>query len=247
MKIVPGFLRIYPCNLIHFTCRLVARGNNKVQAGVVMEFIAPSSHAKAEIIIKKSRFIGHVFPAFSEEEAIGHIESVKQEHQAATHNVYAYSVGVGSFAERASDVGEPRGTAGYPVLEVIKKRNLQNVVCVVTRYFGGTKLGAGGLVRAYSNAASLALDKAGVAVYRYHDLITATVDYDRFGRVQRELEVAKAVTHDISFAEKVTIQFFAVPELTQALKSLIEDITAGLGVVCVSQGKYLPVRQLQPG
>ena len=128
MKIVPGFLKIYPCNLIHFTCRLVARGNNKVQAGVVMEFIAPSSHAKAEIIIKKSRFIGHVFPAFSEEEAIGHIESVKQEHQAATHNVYAYSVGVGALLKEPDD-GEPRGTAGYPVLEVIKKRNLQNVVC----------------------------------------------------------------------------------------------------------------------
>ncbi|HHX10966.1 MAG TPA: YigZ family protein [Firmicutes bacterium] len=210
-----------------------------------MEFIAPLSRAKAELIIKKSRFIGHVFPAFSEEEAVKHIESVKQEHLDATHNVYAYSVGVGSFAEKASDDGEPRGTAGYPVLEVIKKRNLQNVVCVVTRYFGGIKLGAGGLVRAYSNAASSALDKAGLAIYRYHDLVTATVDYDRFGRVQREIEIAKAVIHDIAFTEKVSVQFFVLPELTQALKSLIEDITAGLGVISVSQGKYLPVRELR--
>lgn len=210
-----------------------------------MEFIVPSKQAKAELIIKKSRFIGHVFPAFSEEEAINHIESVKLQHPDATHNVYAYSVGVGSFAEKASDDGEPRGTAGYPVLEVIKKRNLQNVVCVVTRYFGGIKLGASGLVRAYSNAASSALDKAGVAVYRYHDLVKATVDYDRFGKVQRELETAMAVIHDTSFAEKVTIECFVLPELTQAIKSLIEDITAGQGVVTVSQGKYLPVRQLQ--
>ena len=203
------------------------------------------SQAKSEMVIKKSRFIGHVFPAFSEAEAVMHIESVKQEHMSATHNVYAYSVGVGTFAEKTSDDGEPRGTAGYPVLEVIKKRNLQNVVCIVTRYFGGIKLGAGGLVRAYSNAASLALDKAGVAVYRYHDLITATVDYDRFGRVQKELETVKATIHNISFADKVTVEFFAVPELTQALRSMIEDITAGAGVVSVSQGKYLPVRQLR--
>ena len=200
-----------------------------------MEFIAPLSQAKSEMVIKKSRFIGHVFPAFSEAEAVMHIESVKQEHMSATHNVYAYSVGVGTFAEKTSDDGEPRGTAGYPVLEVIKKRNLQNVVCIVTRYFGGIKLGAGGLVRAYSNAASLALDKAGVAVYRYHDLITATVDYDRFGRVQKELETVKATIHNISFADKVTVEFFAVPELTQALRSMIEDITAGAGVVSVSQ------------
>ena len=79
-----------------------------------MEFIAPSKQAKAELIIKKSRFIGHVFPAFSEEEAINHIESVKQQHPDATHNVYAYSVGVGSFAEKASDDGEPRGNRGVP-------------------------------------------------------------------------------------------------------------------------------------
>ena len=87
-----------------------------------MEFTAPMRQAKIEIIIKKSRFIGHVFPAFSEEEALGQIESVRNQHRDATHNVFAYSVGIGNFAERASDDGEPRGTAGYPVLDVIKKR-----------------------------------------------------------------------------------------------------------------------------
>lgn len=237
-------------NLIHFTHRhhhrLLLQPNNTVQAGVHMEFIAPLRQAKSEMIIKRSRFIGHVFPAFSEEEALGHVGSVKHEHRAATHNVFAYSVGVGTFAERASDDGEPRGTAGYPVLDVIKKRNLQNVVCIITRYFGGTKLGAGGLVRAYSNTASRVLDNAGLAVYRYHDFVTAIVDYDQFGRVQREIELAKAVIHNTSFAEKVTIEFFALPELTQGLRSLINDITSGLGVVSVSQGKYLSVRELQP-
>lgn len=206
-----------------------------------MEFIAPEKQAKAEIVVKKSKFIGHVFPAFSEEEALNYIESVRKEHYAATHNVYAYSVGVGNFAEKASDDGEPRGTAGYPVLEVIKKRNLKNVVCVVTRYFGGIKLGASGLVRAYSNAAALALDKAGIAVYRYHDLITIEVDYDKFGKVQRQLEDAGGIIDDVSFADKVSIRCFVAPELTQAVKSLVEDITAGTGTAVVSQGKYMPV------
>ncbi len=209
-----------------------------------MEFIAPLRQAKTEVVIKRSRFIGQVFPAFSEEEALKYIESVKNEHSNATHNVYAYSVGVGTFAERASDDGEPKGTAGYPILDVIKKRDLRNVVCIVTRYFGGTKLGAGGLVRAYSNTASMALDKAGLAVYKHHDFVTATIDYDQLGRTQREIETSGSVIHNISYAEKVTIEFYALPETTQTLKSRIRDITSGTAIVDVSDGKYLSVRKI---
>ncbi|MGI6627576.1 MAG: IMPACT family protein [Bacillota bacterium] len=211
-----------------------------------MEFIAPMKQAKIETVIKKSRFIGHVFPAFSEEEALGHIESVKIANPAATHNVYAYSVGIGTFAERASDDGEPRGTAGYPVLDVIKKRELRNVVCVITRYFGGTKLGAGGLVRAYSNAASMALDQAGLAVYMYHDFLTAIVDYDQFGRVQREIEIAGSFIHNISYTDKVTVEFFAIPETAPMLQARIRDITSGLGNFTISEGKYIPIREVNP-
>ncbi len=211
-----------------------------------MEFTAPRRQAKIEIIIKKSRFIGHVFPAFSEEEALGQIESVRNQHRDATHNVFAYSVGIGNFAERASDDGEPRGTAGYPVLDVIKKRGLSNVACVDTRYFGGTKLGAGGLVRAYSNAASMALDRAGLAVYMYHECLTAVVDYDQFGRVQREIETSGSVIQNISYAGKVTIEALALPETARILKDRIRDITSGLGSADISPGRYLPVREANP-
>ncbi len=95
----------------------------------------------------------------------------------------------------------PEAQPDIPVLDVIKKRGLSNVACVVTRYFGGTKLGAGGLVRAYSNAASMALDRAGLAVYMYHECLTAVVDYDQFGRVQREIETSGSVIQNISYAE----------------------------------------------
>ncbi len=211
-----------------------------------MEFTAPLRQAATEIAVKKSRFIGHVFPAFSEEEALGHINAVRKKHLAATHNVFAYSVGIGNFAERASDDGEPKGTAGYPVLDVIKKRGISNVVCVITRYFGGIKLGAGGLVRAYSNAASMTLDKAGLAAYMYHERITAVVDYSQCGKVQREIEISGSITGNINYAEKVTIEAFALPKTARILRNRIRDITSGLGSADISPGKYLPVRETNP-
>ena len=123
-----------------------------------MEFLSPAKEASAEYIVKRSRFIGTVSPAFSESEAEAFVSSIRAKYPDATHNVYAYSVGSGTPLDRLSDDGEPRGTAGYPVLDVIHKRGLKNVVCVVTRYFGGTQLGAGGLLRAYGKTANLALE-----------------------------------------------------------------------------------------
>lgn len=208
-----------------------------------MEFVAPMRVGKSEIIVKKSRFIGQAAPVFSEEEALEFIASVRQAHPGATHCVYAYSVGLGDFAEKASDDGEPKGTAGYPVLEVIKKRDLQNVVCTVTRYFGGTKLGAGGLIRAYTNAASLALDDAGLGLYRYHDLIRITVDYSIFEKVERLVKAYNCVIKDISYAEKVALEAFAVPETIPTLQSHISDLTSGDVHFQVSPGTYVRTRE----
>ncbi len=219
---------------------------NLVRGGLHMEFTAPLKPSKSEMVIKRSRFIGHAFPAFSEDEAKEHIESIRQEHRAATHNVFAYSISVGAFAEKAFDDGEPKGTAGYPVLDVIRKRNLQNVVCVVTRYFGGVKLGARGLVRAYSNTASKALDSSGLAVYKYHGLFSAVVAYDQFERIKREIEMVDGVIHNTSFAEKIAVQFYVIPDVFEQLTSLIKDVTSGQGLVKVSQGKYLPTKEFHP-
>ena len=116
--------------------------------------------AKAEIEIKKSIFIGHAFFVKSEEEALEILGKVKEEHRSATHNCHAYIIGEDGLTQRYSDDGEPSGTAGIPILEVLKKEDMRNVLVIVTRYFGGTKLGAGGLVRAYTEGVVKALDEA---------------------------------------------------------------------------------------
>ena len=205
-----------------------------------MEFVSPAREASAEIEEKRSRFIGTVAPTFTVEEAEQHVAAVRRKYPDATHNVYAYSIGTGTPIERLSDDGEPRGTAGYPVLEVIKKRGLRNVCCVVTRYFGGTLLGAGGLLRSYGKAASAALDAAGTARYIYHHVVSWTLDYDQYGRVQRELELRGIRIIDTSYQERVTVKAYVTPEDVEALSSRVRDLTAGKARLCIEEGKYIP-------
>lgn len=205
-----------------------------------MEYISVAQRAEAEIVIKKSRFIGNVSPARTVQEALEFISAVRQKYSDATHNVYAYSVGTGVRSEKASDDGEPRGTAGYPVLEVIKKRNLTNVVCVVTRYFGGILLGAGGLIRAYGTAASLAMDKAGISRWVYHDLLCISVDYEHFGRIQRELETRGCIIRDTAYADRVTVKSLVLPDETENLRKKISDLTSGKALISVKEGQYVP-------
>lgn len=205
-----------------------------------MEFLSPAKQASAEYIVKRSRFIGTVSPAFTESEADSFVESVRARYPDATHNVYAYSVGLGTPIERLSDDGEPKGTAGYPILDVIHKRSLRNVVCVVTRYFGGTLLGAGGLLRAYGKTANLALDEAGALKYIYHSLMRVRVAYDQFGRLQRELENQGCVIDNVDYGEAVQISAFVKEEAVPALTKRISDLTAGRAEISVSEGKPIP-------
>lgn len=205
-----------------------------------MEFLSPAKQASAEYIVKRSRFIGTVSPAFTESEADSFVESVRAKYPDATHNVYAYSVGLGTPIERLSDDGEPKGTAGYPILDVIHKRSLRNVVCVVTRYFGGTLLGAGGLLRAYGKTANLALDEAGALKYIYHSLMRVRVAYDQFGRLQRELENQGCVIDNVDYGEAVQISAFVKEEAVPALTKRISDLTAGRAEISVSEGKPIP-------
>ena len=205
-----------------------------------MEFLSPAKQASAEYIVKRSRFIGTVSPAFTESEADSFVESVRAKYPDATHNVYAYSVGLGTPIERLSDDGEPKGTAGYPILDVIHKRSLRNVVCVVTRYFGGTLLGAGGLLRAYGKTANLALDEAGALKYIYHSLMRVRVAYDQFGRLQRELENQGCVIDNVDYGEAVQVSAFVKEEAVPALTKRISDLTAGRAEISVSEGKPIP-------
>ena len=205
-----------------------------------MEFLSPAKQASAEYVVKRSRFIGTVSPAFTESEADSFVESVRAKYPDATHNVYAYSVGLGTPIERLSDDGEPKGTAGDPSLDVIHKRSLRNVVCVVTRYFGGTLLGAGGLLRAYGKTANLALDEAGALKYIYHSLMRVRVAYDQFGRLQRELENQGCVIDNVDYGEAVQVSAFVKEEAVPALTKRISDLTAGRAEISVSEGKPIP-------
>ena len=128
------------------------------------EYLVPTAFGQAEFVEKKSRFIGHIWPTESEAEALARIEEMRKLHHDATHNVWAYLIKDGPV--RFSDDGEPGGTAGMPTLQVLQRERLFNVTCVVTRYFGGILLGAGGLVRAYARGAKIAVDAAGKSMKR---------------------------------------------------------------------------------
>ncbi len=205
-----------------------------------MEFLSPAKKGLWETTIKKSRFIGRAAPAFSEEEAETFVAEVREKHPDATHNVYAYSVGQGTPVDRLTDDGEPRGTAGYPILDVIHKRKLRNVVCVVTRYYGGTPLGAGGLLRAYGRAARGALDNSEVSSYTYHSLLKIRVAYDQYDRVQRQLVTLGAVMDKVDFETDVTLWVYVQHHKVGALSRAVTDMTAGKAIIHAESGKYIP-------
>lgn len=157
-----------------------------------------------EIEIKKSRFICHLKRVESEEEATEFIDEIKKEHWKATHNCSAYTLGLNDEIQRAHDDGEPSGTAGVPMLEIFLKRDLKNVAAVVTRYFGGTKLGAGGLIRAYGGAVNQAVNAIGVVERQVQLLIDVTVSYSQSGSVEHALREANYRVQDTSYTENVT-------------------------------------------
>lgn len=219
-----------------------------------LPLLAPASSAKVELIEKKSRFIGHVAPAFSVYEAETFIENVREEHKTATHNVYSYVIhtinphetsseeeAAGKVVEKASDDGEPRGTAGYPVLHAIREKGFTNAVCVVTRYFGGILLGANGLIRAYSRTAALALDKAGRASYAWRDLIKVTLDYQFYEKVKHYLEIIDKnyAPQEPRFETKITFSVYVEPEKITYVSTYIKDLTQGTAEISVSPGRYM--------
>lgn len=157
----------------------------------------------AETEIKKSRFLCHLKRVTSEEEAKAFIQGIKKEHWKANHNCSAYLIGERSEIQRSSDDGEPSGTAGVPMLEVLKKNDLINVCVVVTRYFGGIKLGAGGLIRAYSHAVSHGLQTVGLVMGKLQQEISLDLDYSLLGKLQNSLP--ETTIKETIFAEKVTV------------------------------------------
>src|SRR5690606_14931512 len=159
-----------------------------------------------EIIIKRSRFIGHAKPVHSVDEAEQFIEQIRKQHSTATHNCYAYVVGVRGQSQKFSDDGEPGGTAGQPITEVSKHRNMINIAVVVTRYFGGIMLGAGGLVRAYTDGAVAGIEAAQPVTRKRHQEVLVTVDYTWLGKLENELRNREMLLGETSFTDKVTLR-----------------------------------------
>ena len=190
------------------------------------EFFVPAGCGEAEYTEKCSRFIARVWNVQDEAEAIEHIKKTRETHWDATHNVYAYIIRDGGIM-RYSDDGEPQGTSGMPTLNVFSGGGITNVCCVVTRYFGGVLLGTGGLVRAYSQAAKMALDAAGTAVVRLWKIFDMDCPYSLFERVKKELESIEAVISDTEYGASVIIRAL-VPEVrADETVSRITDISSG--------------------
>ena len=192
-----------------------------------------------EYIVEKSTFIGYAKPIKTEEEAIEFINEIKKKHKDATHNVWAYTVGKTMNIQRYSDDGEPQGTAGIPTLEVIKKEDLRDVVVVVTRYFGGIKLGAGGLVRAYTKGAKVGIE-AGIVIEKVkYSEVKIKIEYTQLGRIQNEIMNLGFKVKDTIYSEDVELIVYVRNEEAQSLMDRIIDITSGTADVSLGEEYYL--------
>lgn len=191
-----------------------------------MEYFVPSGFGEAEFIEKRSRFIGRVWRTDTEEEALARIAEMREKHWDATHNVYAYIIKDGG-AMRYSDDGEPQGTSGMPVLGVFRSAGVFNVCCVVTRYFGGVLLGAGGLVRAYSHTAALALESAGISVMRRWKELKMDCPYSYFERVKLEIAAYDGAIENIDYGAEVVIEALLPASKAGDFNARLIDMTAG--------------------
>ncbi|MBR5991914.1 MAG: YigZ family protein [Clostridia bacterium] len=191
-----------------------------------MQYFTIEKQAQDEFTEKRSRFIGYAKPVTTEAEATAFIEEIKKKHWDAKHNVYAYVLREGNTA-RYSDDGEPQGTAGVPTLDVLKKQNITDCVVVVTRYFGGILLGGGGLVRAYSHAAALALQAAGVVEKRSFTVCETTVDYNTYGRLPALIADFSGKVTDTDFIDTVKVSFLIPDELIDVFRDKFADLTFG--------------------
>ncbi len=189
------------------------------------EYLVPTKAAQAEFTEKRSTFIGQVWPVDSEEQARAYIEETKKKHYDARHNCWCYLVKDGPV--RYSDDGEPQGTAGQPMLAVFQKEGITGVCCVVTRYFGGVLLGAGGLVRAYTQAAKDALDAAGVSVVRRWVELAVDCPYSFLERVKNECAACDGVVGDVEYAAGVTVHALLPEEQAEGFSARMTELSAG--------------------
>ena len=189
------------------------------------EYLVPTQYGEDEFTEKKSRFIGRVWPVETEEEALACIQAMKKQHYDATHNCWAYVIKDGPM--HFSDDGEPGGTAGNPMMQVLQRENLYNVCCVVTRYFGGILLGAGGLVRAYTKGAKIAVDAAGKSMKRVWSVLYIPCPYTYYERMKLEVAAFGGIIRDTQFAAEVELEILVAQADAQPFLDKITDMTSG--------------------
>ena len=194
--------------------------------------------SNALLIEKKSKFIASVSPVSCEEEALSFLKSIKTQYPDASHHVYAYIIDENNIF-RYSDDGEPGGTAGMPVLDTIRKENIVDVIVVVTRYFGGTLLGTGGLVRAYTAAAQKGINAAGVINRALCNIILICADYTLVGKIQYKIAADNLILTDTLYENDVKFFVCCLPENTNKLISEITDLTNGRALCTVIEQKYV--------
>lgn len=189
------------------------------------EYLVPTGFGEDEFVEKKSRFIGRAWLVESEEEALQKIREMKKQHYDATHNCWAYIIRDG--AVRFSDDGEPGGTAGMPMLQVLQREGLYNVVCVVTRYFGGILLGTGGLVRAYTKGAKIAVDAAGKSMKRVWTVLYIPCPYPFYERVKLEIEKFDGIIRKTDFGAEVELEVLFPEAQANPFLDKLTDMTSG--------------------
>ncbi|WP_307290735.1 YigZ family protein [Bacillus sp. SORGH_AS_0510] len=192
-----------------------------------------------EINIQKSRFIAHIKRAETEMDAQEFIQAIKKEHWNATHNCSAYLIGEHDQIQKANDDGEPSGTAGVPILEVLKKRKLKDTVVVITRYFGGIKLGAGGLIRAYGKATSEGLDAVGIVERKLSQIIHVKIDYTWLGKIEKELRASEYKIKEIHYLDVVEVETFVDESNVQSFMDWMVELTNGQCTLAKGDTIYL--------
>ncbi|WP_299536961.1 YigZ family protein [uncultured Streptomyces sp.] len=181
--------------------------------------------------INRSRFLCSLAPAATEQEAQEFVARVRREHPAATHNCFAYVIGADASVQKASDDGEPGGTAGVPMLQMLMRREVRYTAAVVTRYYGGVKLGAGGLIRAYGGVVGEALDALGTRTRQRFRLATVTVDHQRAGKLENDLRATGTAVREVRYGEAVVIDVGLPDAGVEAFRAWLADATAGAAVL----------------
>ncbi|MFC2947271.1 YigZ family protein [Virgibacillus sediminis] len=208
---------------------------------MINSYYTVKEEGQDEIIIQKSRFIGYVRRVETEKEAQDFIQEIKKKHHDATHNCSAYMIGENDQIQKANDDGEPSGTAGVPILEVLKKQGLKDTAIVVTRYFGGIKLGAGGLIRAYGSTTSQAIKTTGIVRRQLMQGLSIKVDYTSLGKLENELRNSEYILETINYLDIVEFIVYVKKGKEQLFQDWMIELTSGQAEIEETDNKYIEI------